>query len=182
MYWRHDSGAILFTTGGKPFLITLADERVEPMQAPPDASRIFGWTPDGRHIVYHTATEERPMTILVDVLTGTDAGLDIGVGRVSNDGTRIAGLDPRDDQQLCVVPSADVGGPCTRIGTASQAFDWEESRGLEWSPDDRWLLSRPYRARRPCSSIPDGSPVVQPDWLLQGVETWQRVPRITRFI
>jgi hypothetical protein len=174
VYWRPPDGdRILFLAGGKPRLVSPADGTIESLTPPAAGLRPFGWTPDGRYLVYHDETLERG-TILVDVETGAETDVEVGFGHASNDGTRIAGLDPRDPGRLCVAPIA--GGPCTRIGIALQAPEGFHSEALQWSPDDRWLVSQPASGGRPVLVDPDGAVGDQPEWIAGGAESWQRLP------
>ena len=60
-------------------------------------------------------------TRVVDVGTGQFVDVPVAYGHISNDGTRIAGLDGRDEGLPCVAPTA--GGECRTIGTVDQAPD-----------------------------------------------------------
>jgi len=141
VFWRPPDGRqLLFHTGGaEPGLrvVSVVDgtvERVPPNVVDP-AMRPLGWTPDGQAVLYQQAVGSlREWTYVADLQTGTEARLDVAFGHVSNDGTRVAGLDAFD--RPCVV--AITGGACRAIPNAP---GWIGTTGaaVSWSPDDRWI-------------------------------------------
>ena len=149
-----------------------------PCQAGQDEIRLAGWTADGTRYAYLVETPEAGMlsTRVVDIATGAFVDVPVAYGHLSNDGTRIAGLVGNHGGEPCVASVA--GGECRPIGTPRPgARRAHTTPGMYWSPDDRWVVSRP--ASRPAGAVlldPDGSAVDQPAWLADGAESWQRVP------
>jgi Tol biopolymer transport system component len=140
-FWRPPDGRqLLFHTGGaEPGLrvVNVVDGTVE--RVPPDVVdptlRPLGWAPNGKAFLYQQAVGSlREWTYVADVKTGTLTRLDVAFGHVSNDGTRVAGLDAFD--RPCVV--AITGGACRAIADAP---GWIGTTGaaVSWSPDDRWI-------------------------------------------
>jgi Tol biopolymer transport system component len=142
VYWRPPDGRqLLFRTGSPPgglAIVSIEDGsvvRVPTSGDERDDIRPLGWTPDGRSVLYqHDADADAPQTHVVDVATGAETRLDVAFGHVSNDGTRVAGINRAG--RFCVV--AISGGPCRVI---EDAVDVEGTRGagVSWSPDDRWI-------------------------------------------
>ena len=68
------------------------------------------------------------------------------------------------------------GGTCDRIADARFTPEFEHTAGLQWSPDDRWIVVVP--AGREIGWVlldPEGGPAITPVWSERGVETWQRL-------
>lgn len=142
MYWRPPHGnELLFHSDGKdPGLSVVSVEdgtvrRVTPREVDPLSFRPLGWTPDGRAFLYQQPVEpDGHSTFVRDVQTGDEVRLDVMFGHVSNDGTRVAGLD--DAGRPCVV--AITGGRCEVIPNAP-SWVGSTSGAMTWSPNDRWL-------------------------------------------
>jgi hypothetical protein len=99
--------------------------------------RPLGWTPDGRRILFQDDSSLR-QTVVFDVESGARIHLDVLFGHVSNDGTRVAGVQPNGEAggQLCVI--AITGGTCDAVpGTVWVAGPHGAS--VSWAPDDRWI-------------------------------------------
>ena len=183
--WRPPDGRqLLFVgagaTGPALLLYTVDTGQVDELPVVlPDGQqdiRLAGWTADGTRYAYQVRAGEPEMlsTRLAAIATGTFVDLPVAYGRISNDGTRIAGLRNLDGEP-CVLPVS--GGECQSIGTQGQAPEGPHHTALYWSPDDRWVVSRPWLT--PDAAVlldPDGSTVDQPTWLADGAESWQRVP------
>ena len=143
VFWRPPDGQqLLYRTTdafGSLAIVSLADNsviRVVKGANVGDALRAMGWTPDGRSVLYQDDNETfSGETILVDVQTGVETRLGVSFGHVSNDGTRIAGLDAWN--RLCVVPIS--GGPCDRAIGKGISFEGTRGAGVSWSPDDHWI-------------------------------------------
>jgi Tol biopolymer transport system component len=191
VFWRpSDARQLMFLGGTTPnlglYLFSLDDSSVVEVPLPEGyrgSLRPVGWLPGGQRFAYHRSNEDFPgRTYAVDLATGAESVIGPAFGRLSNDGTRIAGfvsLGVRPSLRLCVAPVG--GGPCVPIGETSQALD---SDYVQWSPDDEWIIAGPVRDRLPfprgctqrCLSLdPDGGTQAQPSWLLDGAESWQRV-------
>jgi Tol biopolymer transport system component len=184
--WRPPDGRQLLFYGaddnGPALLLYDIDTgRVEELAAPRpdghDGIRLAGWTADGTHYAYLVWTEEgaTSWTRVVDLATGTFVDVPVAYGHISNDGTRVAGLFGDFGGPPCVASVS--GGECRLIGTPDQGYAGSHHAGMYWSPDDRWVVSRP--AGNPGGAFlldPDGSTVDQPAWLADGAESWQRVP------
>ncbi len=182
-YWRPPDGRQLMYLEGigdrkRLFLVDIeaTDEEPLPVSAPENNLRPGGWTPDGsRFVVHHFDGEDGPWTSLLDPETGADERLDLAFGRVSNDGTRIVGYrNFRDDPVLCVMTLPD--GACDEIAEGDVLPDWEHTAGLQWSPDDRWIVVYPQDNDMGWVLLnPEGGPPITPVWSKRGVESWQRL-------
>jgi dipeptidyl aminopeptidase/acylaminoacyl peptidase len=181
-YWRPPDGRELVYLERRGdlkrlFLIDIegADEDALPMSNPESNLRPGGWTPDGdRFVVHHWDDEHDPWTSLLDPETGEEEALDLAFGRVSNDGTRIVGYrNFREDPFLCVMTLP--AGPCDAIAKGPVLPDWEHTAGLQWSPDDRWIVVYPQDNDMGWVLLnPEGGPPITPVWSERGVESWQR--------
>jgi Tol biopolymer transport system component len=177
-FWRPPDGGQLLFAGrdgddARLLLYTLADRSVVELAAGPEAIRPIGWTADGSRYAYQLETETPGTTRVVDLATASAVDVPVAYGRISNDGTRIAGLDA--DGRPCV--AAISGGSCEAIGTVDQAPFGPDRATLQWSPDDRWIVSLPAGASRGAVLLqPQGGIVDQPEWLVDGFSSWQRVP------
>jgi Tol biopolymer transport system component len=178
--WRPPDGRQLMVFGGPGptlglYLFTVADGTVAEV-APPDGLgsgiRLSGWTPDGQRVIYTRANDAgHGFTHVVDLTTGEEVIIDAAWAHVSNDGSRIVAINERD--HMCVAKI--VGGPCTEIGKPSEAYGGTHAAGVQWSPDDQWILSsRPVSGARSVIVDPDGANQDQPSWLADGGESWQR--------
>ena len=183
-YWRPSERELLLATAFGPSLYAVEDGTLESLPVgdwrravePPAYSnwtgaglRPAGWTPDGRRIVYHL--DNGAATGLVDAATGATTVLEVGYGHVSNDGTRVVGLDA--GGAPCVLPIQ--GGPCVRIGSPAQAYEGTHAVGVAWSPDDRWILVHAGVDGAGMMLDPAGPVPVQPTWLDTDWESWQRL-------
>jgi dipeptidyl aminopeptidase/acylaminoacyl peptidase len=183
VYWRPPDGRQLAYLGGDQenaglFLYSLNEMTSSTLVAPRGVElRPTGWTPDGRRFAFsQEAAGGLYATHIVDVATGAETVLDIGFGRLSNDGTRVVGYGGTPDEPfLCVAPAS--GGPCAPIGAGFPVPDPETAAALRWSPDDQWILSTPATGEDPVLLDPDGETPEQPPWLDEGADSWQRVAR-----
>ena len=177
-FWRPPDGRqLLFAgrheDGARLLLYTVADRSLVELAASRDGIRPIGWTADGSRYAYQLETEAPRTTRVVDLGTGAAVDVPVAYGHISNDGTRIAGLDAAG--QPCV--AAISGGPCRAIGRVDQAPFGPDRAALLWSPDDRWIVSLPSGSSRGAILLqPEGGVVDQPEWLVDGVSSWQRVP------
>ena len=184
--WRPPDGRQLLFYGaghGGPALLLYAVDTgdVEELTVPlPDGQqdiRLAGWTADGTRYAFLVATgePERLSTRVVDVATGAYVDVPVAYGHLSNDGTRVAGLMDDRGGGPCVAPVS--GGECRPIGARGEGPEGWHYAGMYWSPDDRWVVSRPSsRSAAALLLDPDGGTVDQPAWLADGAESWQRVP------
>jgi hypothetical protein len=141
MYWRPPDGReLLFHTGGLNSglsVVSLEDGAVRSVTRVEGETAMFrplGWTPDGRSILYENLVLKRSRTVVLDVQTGEEIELDVMFGHVSNDGTRVAGLDS--SGRPCIV--AISGGTCAVIPD-TPGWTGFTSAAIVWSPDDRWI-------------------------------------------
>ena len=142
VYWRPPDGRqLLFRTAASPgslALVSVEDGTVVPVPtggSDGDLLRPLGWTPDGRSVLYqYDGGVDGRQTFVVDVEKGTETRLDVAFGHVSNDGTRVAGVDRAG--RFCVV--AVSGGPCDVIEDAVEV-EGTHGASVSWSPDDRWI-------------------------------------------
>jgi hypothetical protein len=168
VHWRPPDGRqLLFRTMTPPgslAVVSIEDGSVIPVPTGgqvPDSIRPLGWTPDGRAVLYqYNDGPDAGQTIVVDLETGAETRLDVTYGHVSNDGTRVAGLDR--GGRFCVVEIS--GGPCKAIAGAL-AVEGTRGAGVSWSPDDRWIAvsESPVWLVDPTGAIPphivaDGGP------------------------
>jgi Tol biopolymer transport system component len=178
VYWRPPNGRQLMFSGADAtgvglYLVSLehgTQVRLSASSQPEAMLRPLGWTPDGHRFVW---SDHGSVTHVTDATTGEDTVIAVAFGHVSNDGTRIAGLlGEGEDQRVCVA-SID-GGPCIRIGDGSTLYEGTHHEGLYWSPDDRWIITRP--GAEGVAVILDANGVVgrQPSWIADGAESWQR--------
>jgi dipeptidyl aminopeptidase/acylaminoacyl peptidase len=182
-YWRPPDGRELIyarTAGGDARYLVLVDieapaEQERPVSDTESYLRPGGWTPDGsRFVVHHFDDERGPWTSLLDPETGLDEQLEVGYGRVSNDGTRIVGYDMfLTEPSLCVMTF--LAGPCDEIASGAVLPEWEHTAGLQWSPDDRWIAVYPQDGRGWLLLNPEGGPPITPVWSERGIESWQRL-------
>ena len=120
-------------------------------------------------MVVHTYDDVRGWTVLIDPESGAEEWLEIGFGRLSNDGTRIVGY--RDvGKTLCVMPIS--GGRCDTIASGDLLPSMEHTAGLQWSPDDRWIAVYPQDDSGWVILDSESGTPVRPEW---DVESWQRV-------
>jgi len=172
LYWRPPDGRQLMYLGGTPadmrlYLISVEGSPVElATSGVGDGLRPAGWTPDGRHFAF-----QRPdlRTSIVDVVTGAETVIPVAFPQLSNDGTRIVGLNGNETETWLCVASA-TGGPCNPI---TPEFPGEWGTYYRWSPDDEWILTT-----RSDGVVflfdPDGGTTDQPSWPSDGASSWQR--------
>jgi hypothetical protein len=184
--WRPPDGRqLLFAGAGAtgPALLLYAVDTGHVEEVPivlpvgQDEIRLAGWTADGTRIAYLVGTQGSSTfaTRVLDITTGTYVDVPVAYGHLSNDGTRVAGLVGDHGGEPCVASVA--GGECRPIGVRGQGPEGSHHAGMFWSPDDRWLVSRPSSASAAAIMLdPDGPTIDQPAWLADGAESWQRVP------
>jgi hypothetical protein len=174
-FWRPPDGRqLLFhADGAEPglWVVSIVDgtvERVAPTVVDPSL-RSLGWTPDGRAILYQQAVGSvREWTYVADVQTGTVTRLDAAWGHLSNDGTRVAGLDAFD--RPCIV--AITGGACRVIPNAP-AWSGATAAAVSWAPDERWIAI--HAADTGSIWLVDPAGAVEPrEVASDGPATWQR--------
>ena len=189
VHWRPSGGRqLLIASGTEPdVLLALAivdldtgsHTEIAWLPYPGGILRPAGWTPDGQRVVYMRADpdDHRVRTHIVDLATGQEVIVEAMAAHVSNDGSRIVGLN--EEYGSCVAETR--GGPCVAVGQADQAFDLAHTFGVQWSPDDKWIMSRPRIGgggaptnARAVLLDPDGGTLDQPSWLADGGESWQR--------
>jgi dipeptidyl aminopeptidase/acylaminoacyl peptidase len=183
-YWRPPDGHQLMymrSTAGRlqPVLVSVADgpRSERPIGDPERDLRPGGWTPDGKYFVLHRydARLDRAWTELLDPETGVTSRREVGFGRVSNDGTLLVGHrqfpgDPA--PALCVMPV--TGGRCARIADERFTPEFDHTAGLQWSPDDRYIVVYPQDESGWVLLNPEGGLAITPVWSERGVESWQR--------
>jgi Tol biopolymer transport system component len=183
VYWRPPDGRQLMyvaNVGGDDrslFIVDIENPGVDPVPvSEPEVNlRPGGWTPDGmRFVVHHFDEEVGPWTSLLDPETGADEPLDVAFGRVSNDGTHIVGYGEFLHVRFLCVMTLPVG-PCVEIADGLVLPDFEHTAGLQWSPDDRWIVVYPQDERGWVLLDPEGGPQITPVWSERGVESWQRL-------
>ena len=181
--WRPPDGRQLLFYGsgatGPALLLYAVDtgrvEELPVLHGEEEAIRLAGWTADGTRYAYGVGSGETLSTRVVDVATGSFVDVPVAYGHLSNDGTRVAGLTRAQDGEPCIAFVS--GGPCRSIGTVGQAAEGTHHDGLFWSPDDRWVVSRPWWTSRAAALLdPNGALVDQPAWMTKGAQSWQRVP------
>jgi WD40 repeat protein len=185
LFWRPPFGRQLLYTGGTEeqtlvFLVEVFDDGTagEPVQLPfatrPQELRAAGFTPDGRFAAaaYGDESLADMRTSLLDLESGRSVDLPVGFGHLSNDGTRLAGLEVGEDPRTCVIRVGD--SHCRPIGDVAAAQDPTYFQGLAWSPDDRWIVVYPAGGGPPVLLDPDGGSHPQPSWVGDGAQSWQR--------
>ena len=182
MYWRPPDGRQLLYVRqvgeGRQLVLVSgldSDVRTAEIGEPEVELRPGGWTPDGQYFVVHRWLSQGPFTSLLDPETGQEQMLQVALGRVSNDGTRIVGYRYfTEDAFLCVMPLP--AGDCIKIAEGDDLLpDWEHTAGLNWSPDDRWIAVYPQDGSGWVLLDPEGGPPVRPGWSERGFDSWQRV-------
>jgi dipeptidyl aminopeptidase/acylaminoacyl peptidase len=174
-----DGGELLYLGGTQAnqglFLIALDDGSIRELPLPPGPGktlRPIGWTPDGERFAFHRGDDDSAQTYLVDLASGAFVVIDAAFTRLSNDGTRIAGIvSDAGHRRVCVASTA--GGACVLVGEESQTPDGN-GESLQWSPDDKWIVTQPQPGRSVLID-PTGAPRDQPGWLFAGAQDWQRV-------
>ena len=176
MYWRPPDGRqLLYRTGeagGGLALVSLADGgvvRLSTGDGDRTQLRPLGWTPDGQRILFQDDSSML-QTVVFDVETGAQIHLDVAFGHVSNDGTRVAGVQPNGDLggPLCVV--AITGGNCDVVEGAVEV-EGPHGASVSWSPDDRWIV-----ILRDALWLVDPTGAVPPRVVAgDGPGSWQRV-------
>jgi hypothetical protein len=188
LFWGPPDGRHLLFLGETDaglglFVVSVDRPAVEQLPLPAGETaglRPQGWTADGQGVAYVFGaldardTVDDDVTHVLDLTTGTATTVPAPYGQISNDGTRIAGFTGGlANPQLCV---ADLsGGPCRRIGDRTHAAHPTHHKGIEWSPDDRWILSRPTSGARAVLIDPITGDIERPAWLPTNGGTWQRV-------
>ena len=185
VYWRPPDGRQLMynrdTLGRqRPFLVSVeSGEETEMVVLNPEVSlRPGGWTPDGKYFVVHRHdhTNDRAWTELLDPDTEATSRREVAFGRVSNDGKQLVGhriLSGDLRPSLCVMPLSE--GRCDQIAEPRFTPDFEHNAGLQWSPDDRWIVVYPQDENIGWVLLdPEGGPPITPVWSERGVESWQR--------
>jgi hypothetical protein len=181
--WRPPDGRELMFVGGRDPNLSLilyaldtgdiTEFRVA--DGEPGSLRPTGWMLDGHKFAYqiHHSQLEVNATHVLDLETGVEVVLRVAMGRISNAGDRIVGFDGKgDDYQLCVVYLPD--GPCTPITGPTDGPDPYNKAGLQWSPDDQFILVRKADGQTRAYD-PEGHAIEQPTWLQYGGESVQRL-------
>jgi Tol biopolymer transport system component len=187
LFWRPPDGRHLLFVGETDaglglFVVSVDRPAVEQLPLPAGETaglRPQGWTADGQGVAYVFGaldardTVDDDVTHVLDLTTGTATTVPAPYGQISNDGTRIAGFTGGlANPQLCV---ADLsGGPCRRIGDRTHAAHPTHHKGIEWSPDDRWILSKPTSGARAVLIDPITGDIERPAWLPTNGGSWQR--------
>ena len=180
--WRPPDGRQLMALGGaesdpRLYLVDVEAGSFKEVAIPVASGpiRSSGWTPDGQRFIYQRGEyDQLPIvTHVLDVDTGDEVLIDVGYGHVSNDGTRMVAL-ASEGGPMCVVDLR--GGPCVPIGLPSQAYNGQNAAGVQWSPDDEWIITRPPFEEGTAFLVDrDGVALEQPSWLGDGGESWQRL-------
>jgi Tol biopolymer transport system component len=171
-YWRPPDGRELLALGRTGsarglFLVSVDDGTARELALEGDRSELrpSGWTPDGRQIAFMQGGQ----THIVDLATGAETVIEVAYAELSNDGSRLVGINGDETRTWLCVASID-GGPCVRISEI-YAGPWDE--GYRWSPDDEWIITT-----RSDDAVflldPDGGSQPQPSWPADGAESWQR--------
>ena len=177
IYWRPPDGrAFMFVSGSETAnqlsLYSLDTDTVETLAEPARPGGIIrpsGWTADGHKFAFFESDDRSSGTRVVDVVSGDSVILNVGYGELSNDGTRLVGLNgDATHTWLCVVPAR--GGSCTPI---TAPFDDPWGWNYRWSPDDQSILTKRSDGAMLVLD-PAGGQQVQPDWIKDGGESWQR--------
>ena len=128
--------------------------------------------------MYHTTdAKDRPIkTFVLDLDSNETITINAGGGRLSNDGTRIAGYRTIEGVGRPCVGPADGSEPCSPVGRIGIAFDVTHSDALNWSPDDAWIVVYPLSGDRVILIDPAG---VEDDIVIlaDGAASWQRTAR-----
>jgi len=182
LYWRPPDGRQLMMLGGvetdpRLYLLRIDGGSLEEVTIPkaPGPIRLNGWTPDGQRFIYQRGEyEQLPMvTHVLDMATRDEVLIDAGYGHVSNDGTRMVAIDDRG--RMCVA-KLGAAEPCIQVGQLSQEYNGQNDAGVQWSPNDEWIITRPPFDEGTASLVdPDGAFLEQPSWLGDGGESWQRL-------
>jgi dipeptidyl aminopeptidase/acylaminoacyl peptidase len=176
-----DGREVVFTSGSETdrgvSIVTLDGLAVREVPLAPDVQgdlRPMGWTPDGTRVLIHAASRADGIerTYVVDPDSGAATELDVAYGHVSNDGRWVAGLTTGDERTTCVV-SID-GGPCRVLGDETTAPSGPTGKGLQWSPDDEWLVIQRGGTGTTLLLDPDGGGEQMPTYLPAAIESWQR--------
>jgi hypothetical protein len=176
VYWRPPDGRQLMFLGGTErgvalYVLTLGDGTVTEIARPAGPEGLLrpsGWSPDGRQVLYLRDDG----THIVELTTGAEIIVDASFAHISNGGTRVVALD--EQGRMCV--ASIRGGPCVPVGRADQAYVGSHAAGVQWSPDDEWIITRlPFDSDRAVLVDPDGGTQDQPSWLAHGAESWQRL-------
>ena len=179
VHWRPPDGRQILFLGGREsavglYTVDVDDGTVrEIAPAGPGRIRPSGWTPDGLGVVFMRFDGSgRIRTHIVDVATGAEVTInDVGFAHVSNDGSRMVGLDA--DGRVCVASTS--GGPCVLIVQPSLVYEGTHAAGAQWSPDDEWILMRGLSDGGAILVDPDSQDRRQPSWMAAGAESIQRV-------
>lgn len=183
-FWRPpDGGELLFLSDGPAIgalsVYSVATRAVREVPLPPRTFheiRPMGWTPDGRRAVVHVSTSlDQYETYLIDPETGAYDVLDVGFGHVSNGGDRVVGLRADGMNEVLCVIDIDGTGPCQIFDLPGSTPWGSHAEGLQWSPDDRWVVIQPGDDVRPVLlDARTGQTVTDADWITPGAESWQR--------
>ncbi len=184
-FWRPPDGReLLFVSGSHAnrtvSLYALATGALREVPLPPgpdEEIRPMGWTPDGRRFLINRLPDEGSgmRTWVIDPETGDAVVLDVGYGHVSNAGDRVAGLQQAAAGEVVCVVDID-GGPCVPLGTPEDAPYGTHAEGLQWSPDDRWVVVEPESGEPPMLLDPlSGGTAPGAGWAGGGAESWQRL-------
>jgi hypothetical protein len=110
---------------------------------------------------------------VLDLESGQSTDVPVAFGHLSNDGTRLVGLEVvASGARVCVIRVGET--ECRPISTPSEAHDPTHFQGVAWSPDDRWIVVYPALAGTPLLLDPEGGAHPQPSWVGGGAESWQR--------
>ena len=193
--WRPPDGRELLFLGGDPdnlglFLVAPDGTALRRAVAiPPNQGTLFptGWLPSGDRIVFQRTDPVTGMLRLhvvsidgsSDVVIQSSEGdrFNAGFGRISNGGDRLLFLDGGDacavlDSCNWLSVASVAGGPSRRITP-----DHPAPYGVtyQWSPDDRWILTRDSSGG-PVSVIdPNTGAHEQPAWVADGAGSSQRL-------
>ena len=178
IYWRPPDGRQLMFFGNpdtaeRLSIVSLDDGSVVALPLPGgdvEINRGSGWTPDGNRFAFMGSVAGQDGTHVVDVATGASTFVPVGYGQLSNDGSRVVGLNGNETQTwLCVARIG--GGTCDRI-TPIYGDAWGTQ--YRWSPDDKWIITTRSDGAVLLYGL-DGGNQDQPSWLADGGESWQRV-------
>jgi Tol biopolymer transport system component len=183
VYWRPPDGRQLMFFGGRGaniglFLLDIESGKVSDIARPAVPGGVLrpaGWTPDGRRVVYMRGDPVREIvdTYIVDLTTRETVVIeDARAPHVSNDGTRIVAINEMG--RMCVADTR-VAGPCVVVGRPDQAYGPSHAGGVQWSPDDKWIITRQPDDTRASLVDPNGVATEQPTWISDGAVSWQRV-------